>query len=117
MILLANGLAATVVRYRAANPFCKRSIPCPTWSTSLAIGPTVSRCFGSTGKTPFKETSPKVVFKPTMPQQAAGTRTEPAVSVPKATSTGPSAAATAEPLDDPPGINPHHLLKGFFGVP
>jgi hypothetical protein len=53
----------------------------------------------------------------TMPQQAAGTRTEPAVSVPKATSTGPSAAATADPLDDPPGINLHHLLKGFFGVP
>src|SRR5580704_16548934 len=84
---------------------------------SLAIGPTVSRCFGSIGNTPFRETRPKVVFKPTMPQQAAGTRTEPAVSVPKATSAMPLWTATAEPLDEPPGISLRRLLMRFLGVP
>ena len=39
---------------------------------------------------------------PTMPLRAAGTRPEPAVSVPSAMSTMPSATATAEPEDDPP---------------
>ena len=34
---------------------------------------------------------------------AAGTRPEPAVSVPSATGTIPAATATAEPDDDPPG--------------
>jgi hypothetical protein len=62
--------------------------------------------------------SPKVVFKPTTPQQAAGTRTEPAESVPKEISALPSATATAEPLDEPPGINLRQdLLNGSFGVP
>src|SRR5580692_4767331 len=58
---------------------------------------------------------PKVVFKPTTPQQAAGTRIEPAVSVPKATSALPLATATADPLDEPPGMS-LCLLSGFFGV-
>src|ERR1700704_4449040 len=52
-----------------------------------------------------------------MPQQAAGTRMEPAVSVPKATSAIPLATATAEPLDEPPGIILLLLLKGLLGVP
>ena len=72
---------------------------------SFPIGPTVSRCSGSIGKTPSTGTKPCVVFNPTTPQHAAGTRTEPAVSVPKATSAIPLATATAEPHDDPPGIS------------
>src|SRR5208283_3654104 len=86
-------------------------------ATSLPIGPTVSKCFDSIGNTPLVEIRPKVVFKPTMPQQAAGTRMEPAVSVPKATSAVPFATATAEPLDEPPGMSLRRLLNGFFGVP
>jgi hypothetical protein len=62
-------------------------------------------------------TSPNVVFSPKTPQHAAGTRTEPAVSVPNATSAVPFATATAEPLDEPPGINRRRSLKGFLGVP
>ena len=42
---------------------------------------------------------------------------DPAVSVPNAMSAIPLATATAEPLDEPPGINFRNLLNGFFGVP
>jgi hypothetical protein len=59
--------------------------------------------------------SPNVVFKPEMPQQAAGTRMEPAVSVPSATSARLSATATAEPLEEPPGTR--SLATGLIGVP
>ena len=38
-----------------------------------------------------------------MPQQAAGIRMEPPVSLPYATSASSVATATAEPLDEPPG--------------
>ena len=50
-----------------------------------------------------------------MPQQAAGIRTEPPVSLPNATSASPIATATAEPLDDPPGTRPGS--RGLTGVP
>jgi hypothetical protein len=72
---------------------------------------------GSIGNTPSRGTRPKVVFKPMMPQQAAGTRIEPAVLFQKRMSTSPLATAAAEPLDEPPRISLRHLLKGFFGVP
>src|SRR5260221_8415046 len=38
-----------------------------------------------------------------MPQNAAGWRTDPPVSVPSATSTAPAATAAAEPPEEPPG--------------
>ena len=47
-------------------------------------------------------TSPRVVLIPTSPPNAAGTRPEPAVSVPMPMSAMPSATATAEPELDPP---------------
>ena len=50
-----------------------------------------------------------------MPQQAAGIRTEPPVSVPSATSACPVATATAEPLDEPPGTR--RGSSGLGGVP
>ena len=81
------------------------------------MGPTVSRLFGEIGNTPLRGTRRKVVFKPKIPQQAAGTRTEPAVSVPSATSAIPAATATAEPLEEPPGINLRLPTKRFLGVP
>jgi hypothetical protein len=54
------------------------------------------------GTTPVQGISPRVGFTPMMPLRAAGTRPEPAVSVPSATSTRPSATATADPELDPP---------------
>ncbi len=67
-----------------------------------AIGPTVSRD-GASGSTPSSGTRPRLVFSPATPQQAAGIRIEPPVSLPKATSASPAPTATAEPLDEPPG--------------
>jgi hypothetical protein len=48
-------------------------------------------------------TSPWVGLKPTIPQQAAGIRIDPAESVPSAASQSPAARAAAEPPLDPPG--------------
>ena len=48
---------------------------------------------------------PTVGLSPTMPLSAAGTRPDPAVSVPSANGTSPSATATAEPELDPPGTS------------
>ena len=54
-------------------------------------------------------------FKPKTPQQAAGIRIEPPVSVPKVKSASFAATAAAEPLDDPPGISSGYL--GLSAVP
>ena len=61
------------------------------------------------------EIRPYAVFSPVIPQQAAGMRTDPPVSVPKATSASPVATATADPDDDPPGSR--RGSRGFTGVP
>ena len=50
-----------------------------------------------------------------MPQTAAGTRTEPPVSEPRAKSAAPPATAEAEPLEEPQGMRPGALL--LTGVP
>jgi hypothetical protein len=71
-------------------------------ATSLAIGPAVSKD-GASGQQPSRETRPCVGLKPTMPQQAAGIRIDPAESVPSAASQRPAARAAAEPPLDPPG--------------
>ena len=55
------------------------------------------------GTMPRAETLPMVGFRPTTLPNIAGTRPEPAVSVPSAKSTRPAATAGAEPEDDPPG--------------
>jgi hypothetical protein len=54
------------------------------------------------GTTPRALNSPSDGFKPTIPLKAAGTRPDPAVSVPSAKLTIPAATATAEPELDPP---------------
>src|ERR1700722_5358874 len=87
----------------AAKPGSIRRIPSSIAATSAPSGPTVSSDTDS-GYTPVADTRPQVVLRPTTPQQGAGTRTDPAVSVPRATSAWPVATATAEPLDEPPGI-------------
>ncbi|MNW56788.1 hypothetical protein D3C74_345300 [compost metagenome] len=83
-------------------------------SGRAVIQPTVSKP-GASGITPSISTAPCVGRKPYTPQYADGTRTEPPVSVPSAKSTSPEATATAEPLEEPPGIRP--LARGLTGVP
>src|SRR5262245_6518228 len=46
---------------------------------------------------------PYVGLSPTTPQKAAGWRTEPPVSVPRAEAASSPATAAAEPPDEPPG--------------
>lgn len=50
-----------------------------------------------------------------MPQNEAGTRIEPPVSLPSAKSQTPAAVAAAEPADDPPGTRPGARM--LTGVP
>ena len=54
------------------------------------------------GITPARLTRPYVGLSPTTPQQAAGSRIEPPVSLPSVPRTNPAATAAAEPLDEPP---------------
>ncbi len=97
-----------------AKPGSRSAIPSMTPATSAAMGPMVSSV-GASGKTPSSGTRPRVVFRPTTPQQAAGMRMDPPVSLPKATSDSPVPTATAEPLEDPPGTQ--RGSSGFVGVP
>src|SRR5471032_309290 len=75
-----------------------------------ANGPT-QLSVDSLGTTPRRETRPNVGFSPITPQQAAGPRIDPPVSVPSAASARPSPTADAEPLDEPPGMR-----VGFCGL-
>ena len=54
-------------------------------------------------------------MNPTMPQPAAGLRTEPPVSVPSAATAMRSATETAAPADEPPGTRLRSA--GLPGVP
>jgi len=54
------------------------------------------------GTMPVPERRPTLGFTPTMLLNEAGTRPEPAVSVPSAKATWPEATATAEPELEPP---------------
>src|ERR1700677_2664987 len=94
------------------NPGSSSCIPSSTAATSAPSAPTVSSD-GASGYTPLTEIRPYAVFSPVTPQQAAGTRTDPPVSVPNATSASPVATATADPDDDPPGSR--RGSSGFVG--
>ena len=63
------------------------------------------------GESGYAGTRPKLGFKPKLPQNAAGMRTEPAPSVPTESGPMPAATATAVPPDEPPGV-----LAGFQGL-
>src|SRR6185503_15301532 len=71
-------------------------------ATVVASGPTLSSD-GASGRTLPRSTRASEGLKPAIPQNAAGTRIEPDVSVPIAHGTTPAATATAAPDDDPPG--------------
>ena len=67
------------------------------------------------GTTRLQLTMPREGLSPTMLLNAAGTRPEPAVSVPRAKLTDPVATATAEPELDPPLM--YFGLNGFRQAP
>ena len=67
------------------------------------------------GTTPRTGTAPSVGLRPTRLFSPAGTRPEPAVSVPSAKVTRPRATATAEPDDEPPGTTAGSKLFGGTG--
>ena len=83
-------------------------------ATSRAMGPTVSR-LGARGRMPSRGTRPHVVFSPAVPQQAAGIRIDHPCRCRRPRPPRPSATATADPLDDPPGTR--SASSGFTGVP
>ena len=85
-----------------------------TSATVRAIGPTVSND-GQSGKTPSVGIAPQRVFRPTIPQHAAGSRTEHPVSVPSARSHMSAASAAAFPPLEPPAVRP--AWTGFRTVP
>ena len=71
----------TPVVSATVNPGSSSSMPSTSPATSRAMGPTVSK-LGESGHTPSRGILPQVVLSPAMPQQAAGMRTEPPVSLP-----------------------------------
>src|SRR5687768_195717 len=72
---------------------------------------------GERGNTPSRGQRPTVVFRPKVPQKAAGNLTEPPVSEPTANAQRPAATATAGPLLEPPGMRLIVASHGFQGVP
>ena len=83
-------------------------------ATPAASGPMLSSV-GASGRSPVRSIRAADGLKPATRQNAAGTRIDPAVSVPIATGTIPAATATAEPDDEPPGTRPG--ARGLGGVP
>src|SRR6266542_2998837 len=75
----------------------------PTWSSEEA-----------NAISPYLEMRPYVGFSPTTPHSAAGCRTDPPVSVPRAHTASPAATAAADPPLDPPGTRSgsHGLCTG-----
>src|SRR3569832_2739228 len=67
------------------------------------------------GTTPAVGTRPRLGFNPTMLLRIAGTRPEPAVSVPSESGTSPAATATADPELAPPGTSSDRI--GMTGMP
>ena len=82
--------------------------------TLRASGPPVSRV-AEIGAIPTPDTRPTVGRSPTTPHSAAGTRTEPPVSVPIAAGTSRAATAALEPPLLPPGM--HRGSHGLCTAP
>ena len=67
------------------------------------------------GTTPDVDNNPQLGFTPTNALNAAGTRPEPAVSVPSEKLAKPNATASDEPELDPPEIYSELIL--FLAIP
>jgi hypothetical protein len=87
-------------------------IPPPRPACGLATFDRLEHALSLAGTTPVRLSRPRVGFSPKMPLAAAGTRPDPAVSVPSDRSTIPLATATAEPELDPPEISPSQRAFG-----
>ena len=70
--------------------------------TDLVIGPGVSNVSDS-GIIPSVGKQDLLTFNPVKPQNAAGKRMDPPVSVPVAQTLRPAVTATPEPEEEPPG--------------
>ena len=112
------GLAKASASSATKRARCRRNLAFPLQqdatdllksSASRVNHPTVSR-LGDKGTIPSVETRPNVGLMPKSPHNAAGSRTEQAVSLPSAKSTSPPATALADPLDDPPGRGRRHQI-------
>ena len=68
----------------------------------LGDAPGVESSVRHAGTTPAVLSRPRVGLSPTISLKAAGTRPDPAVSVPSANATSPSATDTADPELEPP---------------
>jgi hypothetical protein len=111
----AKASSASSSRGRTAGAAPKKTSPTRRSSVaSRANQPTVSK-EGAIGISPAVERRPCVVRMPKIPQNEAGTRTDPPVSVPKAKSQSPAATAAAEPEEEPPGTRPG--ARGLIGGP
>jgi hypothetical protein len=97
----------------ASDEASKTSMTWPSSAARRARTPTTSND-GASGRTPRVLTRPCVGRKPKSPHAAAGTRIEPAVSVPRPASASPAATAAAGPEDDPPVNRPGY--SEFSGV-
>jgi len=86
-------------------------------SPALRVSGPIESRVGLSGKTPSVGHRPTVVLCPNRPVKQAGMRTDPPVSVPSAKPHSPAAVATAEPLEEPPGIRCVLASHGFHGVP
>ena len=82
--------------------------------STQAMGAILTDLTIDSGTTPVVETRPTLGLSPTILLSMAGTRPEPAVSVPSAIGTKPAATATAEPELDPPGIR--SARSGLRGI-
>ena len=71
--------------------------------TLRAIGPAVSKESAS-GTMPSRLSRPRVGFRPAMPFEVVGPRTDPPVSVPMPSWANQAAMATPVPPDDPEGV-------------
>ena len=72
-------------------------------ATLRVIGPIVSND-SDTGYTPYRLTRPNVGLSPTIPLYEEGRTIEPPVCDPSAAGNIPTAAPTADPLLEPPGV-------------
>jgi hypothetical protein len=69
------------------------------------------------GTMPAVDQRSLVIFRPALPVMAAGSRTEAAVSLPKANKAEPSHSDTPAPLDEPPGERCALASQGLYGAP
>src|SRR5258708_34672518 len=88
-----------------------------TWSASAqeSANTEMQSSDRQAGTEPSLLTRPGVGLRPTMLLKPAGTRPEPAVSVPSEKLTRPEGTATAEPELQPPGMEDGS--EGFFATP